>query len=462
MYNDSGVSVLNESLRALITQSTPGTRLPSVRSLQEQHRVSPNSVQRVLRDLATEGLVDVRPGAGSFVAAAAPPHSPADTSWQESVLGARMPPELSRTLDLWRVPGSEVVRLKGGYLDDELLPHAALDAAMTRAIKRSRSWGRYPIEGSPELRRWFASEIDGIHASEVIVTAGGQTALSVAVRALIRPGESVIVESPTYTGLIAIVRSHGAEVIPVPMDSEGIRTDLLADAISRTGSRLLVVQPAFANPSGVTLAGHRRRQIIELAEQHSLFVIEDDYARYLGIDGDPPPPLTAQDPNGHVVHIRSLTKPVGPGMRVAALCARGPALARLRAAKMLDDFYVAGPVQEAAVEFLNSPAWPRHNRQVRRALGERRDALLGSLGRLIPEIEVAAVPRGGMHLWVRLPDGLDDRDVAAAAHAEGVMVGEGTPWFPAESDHSHLRLTFGETPVPVIGEAVSRLAKVFR
>lgn len=462
MYNDSGVSVLTESLRALITRSTPGTRLPSVRSLQEQHRVSPNSVQRVLRDLATEGLVDVRPGAGSFVAAAAPPHSPADTSWQESVLGARMPPELSRTLDLWRVPGSEVVRLKGGYLDDELLPHAALDAAMTRAIKRSRSWGRYPIEGSPELRRWFASEIDGIHASEVIVTAGGQTALSVAVRALIRPGESVIVESPTYTGLIAIVRSHGAEVIPVPMDSEGIRTDLLADAISRTGSRLLVVQPAFANPSGVTLAGHRRRQIIELAEQHSLFVIEDDYARYLGIDGDPPPPLTAQDPNGHVVHIRSLTKPVGPGMRVAALCARGPALARLRAAKMLDDFYVAGPVQEAAVEFLNSPAWPRHNRQVRRALGERRDALLGSLGRLIPEIEVAAVPRGGMHLWVRLPDGLDDRDVAAAAHAEGVMVGEGTPWFPAESDHSHLRLTFGETPVPVIGEAVSRLAKVFR
>lgn len=462
MYNDSGVSVLTESLRALITQSTPGTRLPSVRSLQEQHRVSPNSVQRVLRDLATEGLVDVRPGAGSFVAAAAPPRSPADTSWQESVLGARMPPELSRTLDLWRVPGSEVVRLKGGYLDDELLPHAALDAAMTRAIKRSRSWGRYPIEGSPELRRWFASEIDGIHASEVIVTAGGQTALSVAVRALIRPGESVIVESPTYTGLIAIVRSHGAEVIPVPMDSEGIRTDLLADAISRTGSRLLVVQPAFANPSGVTLAGHRRRQIIELAEQHSLFVIEDDYARYLGIDGDPPPPLTAQDPNGHVVHIRSLTKPVGPGMRVAALCARGPALARLRAAKMLDDFYVAGPVQEAAVEFLNSPAWPRHNRQVRRALGERRDALLGSLGRLIPEIEVAAVPRGGMHLWVRLPDGLDDRDVAAAAHAEGVMVGEGTPWFPAESDHSHLRLTFGETPVPVIGEAVSRLAKVFR
>ncbi|PHV65020.1 aminotransferase-like domain-containing protein [Williamsia muralis] len=462
MYNDSGVSVLTESLRALITQSTPGTRLPSVRSLQEQHRVSPNSVQRVLRDLATEGLVDVRPGAGSFVAAAAPPRSPADTSWQESVLGARMPPELSRTLDLWRVPGSEVVRLKGGYLDDELLPHAALDAAMTRAIKRSRSWGRYPIEGSPELRRWFASEIDGIHASEVIVTAGGQTALSVAVRALIRPGESVIVESPTYTGLIAIVRSHGAEVIPVPMDSKGIRTDLLADAISRTGSRLLVVQPAFANPSGVTLAGERRRQIIELAEQHSLFVIEDDYARYLGIDGDPPPPLTAQDPNGHVVHIRSLTKPVGPGMRVAALCARGPALARLRAAKMLDDFYVAGPVQEAAVEFLNSPAWPRHNRQVRRALGERRDALLGSLGRLIPQIEVAAVPRGGMHLWVRLPDGLDDRDVAAAAHAEGVMVGEGTPWFPAESDHSHLRLTFGETPVPVIGEAVSRLARVFR
>jgi DNA-binding transcriptional MocR family regulator len=375
------------------------------------------------------------------------------------VLGARIPPELSRTLDLWRVPGSDVLRLKGGYLDDELLPHAALDAAMTRAIKRSRSWGRYPIEGSPELRRWFANEIDGIHASEVIVTAGGQTALSVAIRALIRPGESVIVESPTYTGVIAIARSHGAEVIPVPLDRDGIRTDLLADAIARTGSRLLVLQPTFSNPSGITLAGARRKQIIELAEHHSMFVIEDDYARYLAIDQTPPPPLTSHDPNGHVVHIRSLSKPVGPGMRVAALCARGPALARLRAAKMLDDFYVSGPVQEAAVEFLNSPAWPRHIRQVSRSLGERRDALVGSLARLIPEIHIAAVPHGGMHLWARLPDGLDDRDVAAAAHAEGVMIGEGTPWFPAESDHSHLRLTYGETPVPVIHEAVARLAR---
>lgn len=452
--------MLSESLRTLIAASSPGTRLPSVRKLQDQHRVSPNSVQRVLRDLSSEGLVDVRPGAGSFVAAAAPPRAPADTSWQESVLGARIPPELSRTLDLWRIPGSDVIRLKGGYLDDELIPTAALDAAMTRAIKRSSSWGRYPIEGSPELRRWFASEIEGVHSSEVIVTAGGQSALSIAIRALVRPGDPVIVESPTYTGTTAIARSHGADVIPVPMDGQGIRTDLLTDAIERTGSRLLVVQPAFANPSGVTLSHGRRDQILELAEKHSMFVIEDDYARYLGIDRTPPPPLTSHDPNGHVVHIRSLSKPVGPGIRVAALCARGAALARLRAAKTLDDFYVSGPVQEAAVEFLNSPAWPRHNRLVSRALGERRDALVGGLRRLIPQVEIPAIPHGGMHMWVKLPAGLDDRDVVVAAHAEGVLVGEGAPWFPAESDHSHLRLTFGETPVPLIHEAVTRLARV--
>ncbi|WP_210405281.1 PLP-dependent aminotransferase family protein [Williamsia sp. 1138] len=460
MDNDSGVTVLRESLRSLISESISGTRLPSVRLLQEQHRVSPNSIQRVLSEFAAEGLVDVRPGAGSFVAAPPAPPVPADTSWQESVLGSRIPPELSRTLDLWRTPGSDVIRLKGGYLDDELLPTAALNAAMSRALKRSKSWGRYPLEGSPELRRWFASEIDGIHASEVIVTAGGQSALSIAIRALVRPGEPVIVESPTYTGTVAIARSHGAEVIPVPMDERGIRTDLLADAIARTGSRLLVVQPAFSNPSGVTLSHSRRDDILELAHKHSMFVIEDDYARYLGIDRTPPPPLTSRDPNGHIVHIRSLSKPVGPGMRVAALCARGPALARLRAAKTLDDFYVAGPVQEAAVEFLNSPAWPRHNRHVSRALGERRDALVGALRRLIPQVEIPAIPHGGMHLWVRLPAGLDDRDVAAAGSAEGVLIGEGAPWFPSESDHSHLRLTFGETPVPMIHEAVTRLARV--
>ncbi len=452
--------MLRESLRALIVDSKPGTQLPSVRSLQQEHRVSPNSVQRVLRELAVEGLVDVRPGAGSFVATAPPPRAPADTSWQESVLGSRIPPELNRTLDLWRIPGSDVIRLKGGYLDNELLPRAALDAAMTRAIKRVPSWGRYPIEGSEDLRRWFASEIDGVHASEVIVTAGGQSALSVAIRALVRPGEPVIVESPTYTGTIAIARSHGADVIPVPSDADGIRTDLLADAIERTGSRLVVLQPAFANPSGVTLSRARRDEVLALAQQHSLFILEDDYARYLGIDHEPPPPLISQDPSGHVVHVRSLSKPVGPGLRVAALCARGPALARLRAAKTLDDFYVSGPIQEAAVEFLTSPAWPRHNQLVRRALGERRDALLAAMTRLLPHVGIPAVPHGGLHLWVRLPAGVDDRDVAAAAYAEGVLVGEGSPWFPAGFDHSHLRLTFGETPAPMITEAVTRLARV--
>ena len=460
MSNDSGVSVLRESLRGIIAESRPGTRLPSVRVLQEQHRVSPNSVHRVLRELAALGLVDVRPGAGSFVAAAPPPHRPADTSWQEPILGSRVPPELTRTLDLWRIPGSDVIRLKGGYLDDELIPRAALDAAMARAIKRTSSWGRYPVEGSDELRRWFASEIDGVHASEVIVTAGGQSALSVAIRALVRPGDPIIVESPTYTGIIAVARSHGADVIPVPTDSDGIRTDLLADAIERTGSRLVVLQPVFANPGGATLSSSRRREVLSLAQQHSLLVIEDEYARYLGIDREPPAPLISGDPNGHVVHIRSLTKPVGPGIRVAALYARGPALARLRAAKTLDDFYVSGPIQETAVEFLRSPAWPRHNQMVRRALGQRRDALMAALTRLIPQVSVTAVPHGGMHLLVRLPDGVDDRDVTAAAHAEGVLVGEGHPWFPGGFDHSHLRLTYGETPVPLIGEAVTRLARV--
>jgi DNA-binding transcriptional MocR family regulator len=147
---------------------------------------------------------------------------------------------------------------------------------------------------------------------------------------------------------------------------------------------------------------------------------------------------------------------------VAAVGARGAAGARLRGARIVDDFFVSGPLQEAALEIVSSPAWRRYRRRLRGELRIRRDALAAALARHLPQLEVTALPAGGLHLWVALPDGSDDVAVASAAAAEGVIVFPGRPWFPAEPPGAFLRLTYAAAPPEALDEGVRRLALALR
>jgi DNA-binding transcriptional MocR family regulator len=434
-----------------------------------RHRASPVTVQRALAQLAGEGLVVPRPGRGTFVAEPAaapagavggePPRAP-DLGWQEVALADR-PPLPAASLDqLLAVPAPGAIALSGGYLHADLQPLAGLGSALARAARRPEAWGRLPVEGLEALRAWFAREAGGhARAHDVIVCPGGQPALATTFRAFALPGEPVLVESPTYLGAIAAIRAAGLRAVPVPADEHGVRPELLADAFALTGARIFYCQPLHANPTGATLAPERRASVLEAVAAAGAFLIEDDWARDLRIDGDAPPPLAADDPDGHVVYLRSLTKSAAPGLRVAAVSARGVAGARLKAARIIDDFFVSGPLQHATLELVSSPAWRRRRRTLRAALGERRDALVAALGECLPEWTIAGVPAGGLHLWVRLPDGVDDVALATRAAVEGVVVSPGRPWFPSEPPAPHLRLTYAGAAPAELAEGVRRLAR---
>jgi DNA-binding transcriptional MocR family regulator len=199
-------------------------------------------------------------------------------------------------------------------------------------------------------------------------------------------------------------------------------------------------------------------------------VIEDDFVRRLVHEdaGPLPPPLVADDPDGVVVHVSSLTKATSPSFRVGALAARGPVLERLRAIQVVDTFFVPRPLQEAALELVGSPAWPRHLRAVSRELKNRRDAMTSALRLHLPELALPHIPSGGYHLWLRLPDGTGGTDRAlgaggeaalvAAALRAGVAVTPGRPYFSAEPPAAHLRLSFaGVSGTGEIVEGVRRL-----
>jgi DNA-binding transcriptional MocR family regulator len=283
-------------------------------------------------------------------------------------------------------------------------------------------------------------------------------------RAVAAPGSPVLVESPTYPGALAAARAAGLRPIPVPMDADGIRPDLLADAFAMTSARLLYCQPTFQNPTGSVMSLERRTQIVDVARAVGAFVIEDDFARHLSHGVRVPRTLVADDHDGTVIYLASLTKPASPSLRIGAIVARGPVMQRLRAIRLVDDFFVTRPLQEAAVELLTAPAWDRHVRALSTALRDRCAAVIASVTRHLPTWTVTRRPQGGSHLWLQLPASAAVRADAAdltvdAAHARGVAVSSGRGYFAAEPPGAFVRLGFASpADLKELNEGVRRLA----
>jgi DNA-binding transcriptional MocR family regulator len=251
--------------------------------------------------------------------------------------------------------------------------------------------------------------------------------------------------------------------VPVPVDTGGIQLDELATAFSQTGSRALYCQPLFHNPTGAVLAEDRRDQLLAIAASAGAFVIEDDFARLLAHRSPVPLPLASRDRDGRVIYVSSLTKATSANLRIGALIARGPVAERLRNLRLVDDFFASRLLQETALELVESPGWMRHLQALSLALLTHCTALVQSVSRNLPTTGVEQIPTGGMSLWLRLRDGIDDSKVAAAAERAGVLVMPGRPFYAAEPPGSHLRLSFcGVANVRQLEDAILRLAKAMK
>ena len=462
---DSSVHTLTVALRSRAQAMGPGVRFPSTREIAADYHVSPVTVSRALATLSAEGFLGTRPGSGTFVADRSPlaDASRVDTAWQTVALGDRAIDSgaLQTYLD---VNPRGALSLAAGYLHPSLMPIRALSIAAHRASRRPETWEGPDPRGLSGLRAWFANHHGaGISAGDVIICNGGQSAISATLRALVPPGATLIVEAPTYPGALAIARAAGIHIAPVPMDADGIRPDLLGMALEATGSKAVYLQPTHQNPTGIIMSADRRRDVLDAAARGGAFVIEDDWARWLGYEGTNPPTLTSMDGHGRVIYISSLTKPAAPSLRIGALVARGPVADRLRAIRMVDDLFVSRLTQETALELVGAQGWSRHIVEVGRALRERRRVLVEALAEYAPEVVVPRLPRGGMHIWATLPQGADDGVVTEVARQHGVLVGPGRSFFATEPPSSHLRLSYGGAAHhDELRESVRRLASALK
>jgi 2-aminoadipate transaminase len=315
--------------------------------------------------------------------------------------------------------------------------------------------------GYPRLRAWIA-DLHGVEPERVLVTNGSMQADAFLFEHLVRPGDEVIVERPTYDRTLLSLRQRGARLHAVELEPDGIDTDALANLLSGgAGARpkLAHIIPNFQNPAGYTLSLAKRRMLLELAAAHGFVVFEDDPYVALRFSGQPLPTMLSMAPD-RVVYASSFSKTVCPGIRVGYLV--GPPELIDAVAQLATNTYISPNMVSQAIvyEFCASGAIERSIETVKAALAERAEALGNALRRELAEAEFVD-PEGGYFMWVTLPHGTDVHALHHAAAERGVAFVKGTD-FLLEGGENTLRLAYSGVTPEQIDEGVSRLAAAYR
>jgi len=446
---------LADALRRAVRRGDvpPGTCLPAERSLAAALAVSRGTVAAAYDLLRTEQLLGSRTGSGTWVRPeAARPiallHDPAPSAPARRLSG--------RLIE----PAGGLIDLATGSLSGlEGLPDDLFAMPDLATLERLGGGHGYQPLGLPQLRARLA----GLHGdrglptrpAQIAVTAGAQQAIGLVGQLLVRPGDAVVVETPTYPGALDVFGRLGARIVPV--DTSWARAAALRNAIEANAPRLVYVLPDCANPTGRVMPESRRREIARLADEHQVYVVEDNSLADVVLEPRGIPPIAAFSRTGRVLTLGSLSKVAWGGLRVGWL--RGPAefvdpLGRLKAAT---DFGLSVLPQVSALRVLDRlPEIAARRRQLVR---ERRDLAERELARLLPEWSWSS-PEGGLSLWVRLPGGTAD-GLAQVALRHGVEFTPGSAHAVDGACDDHLRLSYGPPPA-VLREGIARLAAAWR
>jgi GntR family transcriptional regulator/MocR family aminotransferase len=443
MLDDSGAPLyrqIYEAIRRFILSGefAPGRKLPSTRALAAELNVSRITVVNAYDQLLAEGYLEGRTGAGTFVGAELPDDL-LQTGARKKAIPARVAPvplRLSQFGKLLAAKNLSAVReqmtatfqpFQNGLTAVEEFPFetwARLAARWQRNPTRS-VLGYGDPQGYRPLREAIAAHLAaarGINAApeQVVITAGAQQALDLTARIFITPGDSVLTEEPCYLEARGAFEAAGANIIPVPVDSEGI--DIAGVPAGGARAKLVYVTPSHQYPLGVTMSLSRRLALIEWARGAEAWIIEDDYNSEFRYAGRPLAALQGLDPAGRVIYIGTFSKTIFPSLRLGCLVLPDELVDVFTAARALTDVHSSLIDQAVLAEFISEGHFARHVRRMRTLYESRQRILLEEcrkqLGGLL-EVEKADA---GMHLVGWLPEGVDDMVISKKATEQGVRL----------------------------------------
>jgi len=441
-----------------------GFRLPPERRLADALGVNRSTIFNAYRELKALGLVDAHVGRGTAVLKAPAPIPDAiGVPWRqlfrESVARSH-DPIISDLLAL--TEREDVISFSIGLPAPELLP---LDIFAKYTTELIRDVGaplllHCPTEGHSPLRetlaQWVAARGIRARASEVLVVSGSQQGLDLVARIFIDPGDVVVVEEPTYIGALQSFRVAGAKIIGIPVDEDGMRTDILASILERERPKLIYTLPTYQNPSGAVMSIERRRHLLELASRWHVPILEDDPYSELRYEGEPLPSLKALDENDLVLYQSTFSKALFPGLRIGYLVVPPVVLRQLALAKQGADLHANSFSQYLLERFVRDGHFATHIEYSKAAYRRRRDLMAAALMK-DPTIGLEfAVPKGGFYIWCRLPDGVEQSALLANAAARGVVFLPGRACYPTEPTENCLRLNFSHASEDAIEVGIER------
>lgn len=360
----------------------------------------------------------------------------------------------------------EVISFAGGLPAPELFDADGLRAAFEAVLaERPRTVLQYSTtEGDPALRRAVAGRLIArglpTGADDLLVTGGSQQGLTLLATTLLEPGDTVLVENPTYLAALQCFGFAGARVVPVPTDDEGVLPGALKDLVRRERPKLLYLVPTFQNPTGRTLPLARRRAVAVVAGRLGLWIAEDDPYGELRFEGEQVPWIASlPEAADRTVLLGSFSKVMAPGMRLGWMRAPGALRRACVIAKQAADLHTSTVDQAAAARYLAEHDLDGHLARVRTAYRARRDALVDGLAATLPRGSSWNRPEGGMFVWARLPAGRDAAESLPAAVEQGVAYVPGAPFYAAAPDPAALRLSFTTHTPDEIREGLARLAR---
>ncbi len=429
----------------------PGTRIPSVRRLREQQRVSTSTVLEALRVLEDRGVVRARARSGHYVLG---PGSGRAEPLAEP--GASTPPSTPSHVDAslalrlnLGIGNPQEPTLGAAVQGPELMPVAALNRLMSQVLRYQpsacHSYDAPP--GTPALRRAVARRgVDAgysVSPDDVVVTSGAKEAVYLSIRAVTRPGDTVAIESPGYYALLEVLASLGLRALEIATHPRhGIDLDQLAAALGTERVAAVAMVANFSNPTGSCMSDDAKRRLVSLLEAHQVPLVEDDVYGDLVFEGPRPRAVKAFDRTGLVLYCGSYSKTLSPGLRVG-WAIPGRFTQELELLKLVVNQATAPAPQLAIAAFVESGGFDRHLRRVRGMYREQMERTIDAVTRHFPEETRLTRPDGGHVLWVQLPDGVDSMALYESAAAVGIRVAPG-PMFSAHGGYRNfIRLNTG-------------------
>jgi len=466
---------ISNQIKEMILQEVilPGKRLPSTRKLAPILGLNRSTIVLAYSELLAEGLVAGRIGQGTIALGSEQRETddfqmPVSRRWNDYL--ATFTNYVYDTLILegneWRSQ-EDAISLAGGDASPELYPirdvqeivKDLMENRPREVLRTSSCQGIYP------LRRAIADEMTregkSTKPEEVIIVSGSLQGLSLLSRILLDPGDSVVVESPTFLGALQVFRAAQAKIIGVPLDKNGIRLDILENILSRQKPKIIYVLPTYQNPSGIVLSLERRIHLLNLVYRYNVAIIEEDPYGKIFFEKEPPPSLKSMDKSNIVIHLGTCSKTLFPGLRIGWIIASSQVIKRLAKARQFDDMHASTLSQEIITEFYQRNLMDRHLAALRKAYKNKRDIMIGALEKHCSAFMSWNRPEGGFYIWCRLKAGLRSSEILADLPQRKVSILPGGAFFPRiEDGESWLRLNFTYENEDQLQKGIEILGKV--